>query len=579
MLVTHDGKHAVIADPDRDRLMVVDLGSQDVKESPLTTGDEPGRLIEDAAGRIHVALRRGGALLTMDGSKITRRAACAEPRGLAYDATTDLVHMACATGELISFPASGGDAVRNIYLDRDLRDVIVSGTGLIVTRFRTAELITLDATGAIVSRATPPDVERFNGIGIGGGGPIQVVDAGTGMGSGSGGTNPDGSVNAVAAVAWRTIALSDGRLVMAHQRHSNTMLMVEHGGYGQGCNGNGPDEAAISMMAPGQAPVAVAPQIFGALPVDVAVDPTNTRLAFVMAGKNAVDIVPTTTLDSRDNGDGCGGMGGGDGGNGSGQDLTNSGEVNDQLGAPTSVAFNSSGDLVVFYPEYPAIVIHPATGTAKTIPLPGELGYDAGRSMFHQQTQSGLACASCHPEARDDGQVWQFENEGARRTQNLAGRIMDRAPYHWAGDMADLPTLMDDVFAVRMAGPTPTHSEHLALGPFLDRVAPPAAPVAPDAAAVARGQTLFEATDTNCTMCHRGSLYSTKALVDVGTGGTFKVPSLLGVGNRAPYMHDGCAKTLADRFVAPCGGGDTHGHTSQLTAAQVSDLVAFLNTL
>jgi hypothetical protein len=65
---------------------------------------------------------------------------------------------------------------------------------------------------------------------------------------------------------------------------------------------------------------------------------------------------------------------------------------------------------------------------------------------------------------------------------------------------------------------------------------------------------------------------------DVGTDGTFQVPSLLNVAARAPYMHDGCAPTLADRF-GPCGGGDHHGVTSPLGAAQIADLVAYLQTL
>jgi cytochrome c peroxidase len=113
---------------------------------------------------------------------------------------------------------------------------------------------------------------------------------------------------------------------------------------------------------------------------------------------------------------------------------------------------------------------------------------------------------------------------------------------------------------------------------FLDRIpAPKAAPVA-DTAAVARGQALFESTDTGCTTCHSGPLLSTRALVNVGTQGIFKVPSLVGVGARAPYMHDGCAATLGDRF-GTCGGGDLHGHTSQLTVAQKADLVAFLSSL
>lgn len=55
----------------------------------------------------------------------------------------------------------------------------------------------------------------------------------------------------------------------------------------------------------------------------------------------------------------------------------------------------------------------------------------------------------------------------------------------------------------------------------------------------------------------------------------FKVPSLLGVGARARFMHDGRAATLSDRF-GSCGGGDAHGVTSQLAAAELADLVSFL---
>src|SRR5207237_7892933 len=131
---------------------VVDLGSHSTQSYALTAGDQPGRLVEDAAGRIHVALRRGGALVTLDGATLSRRDACAEPRGVAYDAAADLVYVACTTGELMSFPAAGGDPVRTVILDRDLRDVIVAGNRLVVTRFRAAELMFVDATGAIASR-------------------------------------------------------------------------------------------------------------------------------------------------------------------------------------------------------------------------------------------------------------------------------------------------------------------------------------------------------------------------------------------------------------------------------------------
>jgi hypothetical protein len=48
------------------------------------------------------------------------------------------------------------------------------------------------------------------------------------------------------------------------------------------------------------------------------------------------------------------------------------------------------------------------------------------------------------------------------------------------------------------------------------------------------------------------------------------VPSLEAAA--APYLHAGAA-TLADRFDAGIGGGDKHGHTSQLTTAQIADLM------
>ncbi len=67
--------------------------------------------------------------------------------------------------------------------------------------------------------------------------------------------------------------------------------------------------------------------------------------------------------------------------------------------------------------------------------------------------------------------------------------------------------------------------------------------------------------------------------VDVGTGGSFQVPPLVGVGHRAPLIHNGCVASLRDRFTNACAGGDQHGHTSDLTANEVDDITAFLKTL
>ncbi len=569
MLVTKDGSHAYIADPDRDRIAVLDLDTGATKDIALQAHDEPGRLIEDGAGRIQVALRRGGALVTITNDAIaSRRAVCAEPRGLAWDSATDLVHVACATGELVSFPAAGGDAVRNVFVDRDLRDVIVQGTNLLVSRFRASELVTLDANGAIVGRTVPPTVQRFDSNG----GGIAVPD--TAPVPGDAGTTPsdNGMVPAVPAVAWRTIGLSDGSVLIAHQRQVQAQLHTTQGGYGQGC-GHGPVEPAVTLIPPGGAvPVALAPFMNGSLPVDIAVDASGQHIAFAMAGNGTVQVGSTNIVLADHDTDGCGG--GGMGGGGGGDDVT----IDNQMGAPTSIAFRPNGQLVIFYPEAPAVTIQNAGTMVAHYSLAGDFGYDAGRNMFHTETSVGISCASCHPEGRDDGLVWNFDQEGIRRTQNLGGHVMQRAPFHWSGDMTDLPTLMEAVFAVRMNGGEPTRSQKLSLGPWIDRVSPPAPTAGLDAAAVARGSTLFHSTAVGCNSCHNGDLMTNLQLVDVGTGGKFKVPSLIGVSGRAPFLHDGCAATLKDRFVT-CGGGDLHGHTSQLQPNDIDDLVAYLSSL
>src|SRR5205823_5468718 len=55
LLVSRDGKLAVAADSDRDRVYVVDLEQRALRwDVALEAGDEPGRVVEDGAGRVHV---------------------------------------------------------------------------------------------------------------------------------------------------------------------------------------------------------------------------------------------------------------------------------------------------------------------------------------------------------------------------------------------------------------------------------------------------------------------------------------------------------------------------------------------
>jgi hypothetical protein len=535
MVVTRDNTRAIVADPDRDRVVTVQLAEARVLATlQLPRGSEPGRVIEDGVGRIHVALRGSGELLTITGDTHELRPICGEPRGLAWQATGDIVHVACATGELVTMPAGGGEPVRVLRLERDLRDVIVRSTGLAVTTFRTAELLELDAQGAVVARARPAIVHRIEQ----GGGLIDAV----------------GDVHdAVGEVAWRTIALADGRIAMSHQRRIAAPLTIN--GYSGGCGD--PVESALTIFGTDGVPFAVAPALDGALPVDVALDPVSGALAVATVGQSTVWVVQPTALRMRDD-DQCVGPAG----------------AALRSDTPTAVAYRPNGELLVYEPT--ADVLRQLTGSQYSIQLGGKPGIEGARELFHRQTFAGIACASCHPEARDDGAVWTFDELGPRRTQNLAGSILSRGPYHWGADMESLPALVDDVFTRRMGGSLVTPEEAQALGAWLDRVRPPRGLVR-DAAAVVRGEALFDSPEVGCRSCHLGVLFTNNQLANVGLGAV-KIPSLLGVGGRAPYMHDGCAATLRDRFGA-CGGGDQHGHTSQLSTAAIDDLIAYLESL
>jgi hypothetical protein len=201
-------------------------------------------------------------------------------------------------------------------------------------------------------------------------------------------------------------------------------------------------------------------------------------------------------------------------------------------------------------------------------------------TMFHD-TPAGLACASCHAEGGDDAHTWNFEGIGARRTQSLGGMVVSETePFHWNGELPTFEHLLADVAVGRMGLDPAPHDDVVELLEFLDLLpaAPPAGPPS-DPDLVAKGAILFADEALACTECHSGWRYTNGESADVGTGGTFQVPSLLGVGARLPVMHDGCAQTLRQRFDDPVCGGVSHGDTASLTSEQIDALVAFLASL
>jgi hypothetical protein len=617
LLLASDGTHAIVSDPDRDNIYVVDLHARAVAFTiGLQAGDEPGRLVQDGAGRVHVALRGGGALVTLDpasGSILSRRPVCPAPRGVAWDQTTDLVWVACATGELVSLPSAGGAATANLTVERDLRDVIVSNGALTVSEFRSAQVLRVASDGTIARRdALPSPTTGFvphvawraiagpsgtvvalhqaesttsltttvqGGYGCGGGfGPLGVSSPGFigDAGTDDGGV-PEGDAGVFTGCALHPVSagFSGGFLGGGLVNLSPPPPLVPATppspnppppplGPGGGIGGCGPESGAVlgvlSVLAADGSLVFNA-AIPAVLPVDVAVSADGLSYAVVAPGNAFQTSSPLNTILTFDR---CGNMGPGQ--------MVGSGGVSQQ---PIAVAYDTAGDLVVQTREPAALWILGSTSDV-TIPLSPQSRADTGFDVFHTQAGGMIACASCHPEGRDDGHVWLLDNK-QRRTPSLHGTIAGTAPYHWPGDEANLTVLVNDVYTVRMSGAPLDQGQMGAVTAWVTNVAPLPAPTWVDPSSSQRGKALFERADVGCVTCHSGSKFTNNLTMDVGTGGLFQVPPLVGVGWRTPLMHDGCAATLTDRFGA-CATPQ-HGSTGALTKQDVSDLVSYLETL
>jgi mono/diheme cytochrome c family protein len=538
------GDMAVAADPDRDRVWIVNLTEKSFSEVVLNEDDEPGRVVIDDAGRAHVALRRGGDLVSIDiatAKILERRAVCAAPRGVAFDKAQNALHVACVGGELVTFPAAGGEATRKLKLDSDLRDIVVSGNKLLVSRFRAAEVITVEANGAVApNRKVPPAFSMFD----------QTFES---------------------AVAWRTVGLPDGGVAMLHQRAMTTPVEIEKGGgyTTGGCDGSIVHGTVTSFpvyddIAQQNAMPALP---FTILPVDVAIS-KDGQVAVASAGTDKVIRTTMNNMMAEASFDPNFATG-----------LCSSLHTeNDVIGEPIAVAFDDVGNVIAQTREPASLVI---VNTNIRISLPGESRKDTGHEMFHKNPGgfSPLSCATCHPEGRDDGRTWNFNPIGPRRTQFISGGILATAPLHWDGDMSGLDEIMSEVFVNRMGGQAPGPRRVRAFGKWIDALPPLKISPASDVDAASRGEAVFNDAKVACATCHGGAALTNNKLANVGTGKEFQVPTLKNLAARAPYMHDGCATTLKDRFSVDCGGGDQHGVTSHLTAAEIDDLVAYLETL
>jgi DNA-binding beta-propeller fold protein YncE len=268
---------------------------------------------------------------------------------------------------------------------------------------------------------------------------------------------------------------------------------------------------------------------------------------------------------------------------------------------PTGIAIDRTGQRAVVWSQFDqSIALVSLTDDAKSKPTMIALSRKAktavegdvtlGRKLFHTSgdpriSSDGRACASCHPDGRDDSLTWATP-DGPRNTPMLAGRVGNHpGGFGWLGSSDTVETHLTQTFQ-RLRGRGLETSEVAALEAYLTTMRAPAAPVpmlGPEGDRVAHGKAVFESAETGCASCHKtdgtladGDRHDVMSSAKADRDGKFETPSLRFVAGTAPYFHDGRFRTLRELLV---GSDDRMGHTKQLSPEDLDALEAYMRTL
>ena len=248
-----------------------------------------------------------------------------------------------------------------------------------------------------------------------------------------------------------------------------------------------------------------------------------------------------------------------------------------------------------------------------------------GKQIFYnaddrRMNQDGyISCASCHLDGGSDGRVWDFADrgEGLRNTITLKGRSgISQGRVHWSANFDEIQDFENDIrgpfsgdgFMAENDFTNGTVSDPLGdpkagLSPELDALAayvnsltevPPSPHRNADGTLTAdgaAGKVIFQ--NLQCANCHLGSDFTDSALDTLHDVGSIKpssgdrigqpltgidTPTLKGIWNTGPYLHDGSAATLEDVLVTQ-NQQELHGSTLSLSADDLNKLISYLKQI
>ncbi|MFO0910094.1 MAG: beta-propeller fold lactonase family protein [Isosphaeraceae bacterium] len=276
-------------------------------------------------------------------------------------------------------------------------------------------------------------------------------------------------------------------------------------------------------------------------------------------------------------------------------------------GRPTEVAFAPDGKTLYvanYFANAIQVIDAEEAQVVRTINLGGASEPSLarrGEMLFHDATRSfnqWYSCATCHSDGHTNGLDFDTLNDGRqdlstshrrsrKKVPTLRG-VVRTGPWTWHGWQDSLDDAMVESFTKSMQGRRPREEDVKAIVAYLATLDYPRNPYRqPDGSlneAARRGEAVFKSAKAACNTCHGGPELTDGKIHVVGLEERddayqgYNPPSLKGLYDKDPYLHDGRAKTLHEVLTgahspdAVNGGGD-------LSAQELDDLIAYLRSL
>ena len=208
------------------------------------------------------------------------------------------------------------------------------------------------------------------------------------------------------------------------------------------------------------------------------------------------------------------------------------------------------------------------------------------------------SCATCHSDGHTNGLDFDTMNDGwhdfstrhdkSRKKVPTMRRVAFTAPWTWHGWQKSLDEAMIESFTKSMQGNEPSDEQVKAIVAYITSLDFPPNPFRNKdgslTEAAQRGKKVFESAKAACNKCHSGPELTDGKIYDVGLdepGSRYQghnPPSLRGVYDKYPYLHDGRAKTLTDALKGAHSPENVTG-LGELSEQELKDLVEYVKSL